>query len=50
MLEAGWDDDEVNDYREIYRSHGWPVDGFRKEEALAAVEMVRQRIELKEEG
>lgn len=47
MLEG--DGDEMNEYREIYRRYGWPGDDFRKEEALAAVEVVRQRIEKEEE-
>ena len=49
MLEGDSDDEEVNEFREVYRSHGWPGDDFRKEEALAAVEVVRQRREVDEE-
>jgi hypothetical protein len=47
MLEADYE--EVNVYREIYRSHGWPGANFKREEALAAVETVRQRREAEEE-
>jgi hypothetical protein len=47
MLEADYE--EVNEYREIYRSHGWPGGNFKKEEALAAVEIFRQRREAEEE-
>jgi hypothetical protein len=47
MLEDDYE--EVNEYREIYRSHGWPGANFKKEEALAAVEIVRQRREAEEE-
>lgn len=43
MLEADYE--EVNKYREIFRSHGWPGANFKKEEALAAVDIVRQRKE-----
>ncbi|KAJ4339558.1 hypothetical protein N0V95_007748 [Ascochyta clinopodiicola] len=44
--ESGEDgDEEIDDYREIYFSHGWPGEGFRKEEALAAVEALRLRRE-----
>jgi hypothetical protein len=43
MLEADYE--EVNEYREIYRSRGWPGVNFKKEEALAAVDIVRQRKE-----
>ncbi|KAJ4309608.1 hypothetical protein N0V94_008849 [Neodidymelliopsis sp. IMI 364377] len=48
MLEAevdDQDDEEMEEYRAIYRSHGWPGEGFRKEEALEAVERCRLRRE-----
>ncbi|KAF2993230.1 hypothetical protein E8E13_001504 [Curvularia kusanoi] len=47
MLEADYE--QVNEYREIYRRHGWPGADFRKAEALAAVEIARQRWEREEE-
>ncbi|KAF9697354.1 hypothetical protein EKO04_004553 [Ascochyta lentis] len=53
FFEDGCGDSEapdVDEYREIYFSHGWPGDGFRKEEALAAVEKARQRRESEEFG
>ncbi|KAJ4294406.1 hypothetical protein N0V90_008096 [Kalmusia sp. IMI 367209] len=42
-------EEAVKEYKAIYRSHGWPGDGFRKEEALEAVELCRRRREDEED-
>jgi hypothetical protein len=38
----GWTDDDVKWVKKIYREHGWPGEGYRKEQALAAVERFRR--------
>jgi hypothetical protein len=45
------DDEEIEEsgvdkvFKRIYRQHGWPGTGYRKEEALEAVERERERLE-----
>jgi hypothetical protein len=45
------DDEEIEEggvdkvFKRIYRQHGWPGEGYRKEEALEAVERERERLE-----
>jgi hypothetical protein len=48
----GWSDgehqeaeDEGKKFKRIYRKFGWPGEGYRKDEALAAVEVHRQNLE-----
>jgi hypothetical protein len=48
----GWSDeehqeaeDEGKQFKRIYRKFGWPGEGYRKDEALAAVEAHRQNLE-----
>lgn len=42
-------EDEVAQYQRIYRSFGWPGEGYRKEEALCAVEKYRKEREEEED-
>jgi len=37
---------EVKQFRKIWREHGWPGEGFRKEEALAAIRECRGRLDI----
>jgi hypothetical protein len=38
----GWTEDDEKWVKKIYREHGWPGEGYRKEQALAAVERFRR--------
>lgn len=44
--EYDWHDGEMaQEYKKIYRKFGWPGEGYKKDEALAAVEALRQQRE-----
>ncbi|KAF2833422.1 hypothetical protein CC86DRAFT_441937 [Ophiobolus disseminans] len=42
--EAAIDDENEQQFRKVWREYGWPGKGFRKEEALKAIQKCRERL------
>jgi hypothetical protein len=47
--EEGDADDELQEYIDIYKEHGWPGEGFKKEEALIKIKACRERQSIRED-
>lgn len=46
---SDYEGDDVKPFIDTYREHGWPGEGFRKEEALAAIMECKRQLEERED-